>query len=126
MDALSLRRLLRATPALALMMTTAPAPIALSVMATTATPAMADDACTPGKTKKIAFMLKQQTAFRYLHADIPFFTKTAKEAGYDVLVQSAESNHPRRRCHRHPAGGFQRRRADRRDRRSSAYPAGVL
>ena len=33
--------------------------------------------CTPGKTKKIAFMLKQQTAFRYLNADIPFFKKTA-------------------------------------------------
>ena len=28
--------------------------------------------CTPGKTGRIAFMLKQQTAFRYLHADVPF------------------------------------------------------
>jgi D-xylose transport system substrate-binding protein len=50
-----------------------------------------DGQCVPGATKRIAFMLKQQTAFRYLHADIPFFTKTAKEAGYQVLVQSAEN-----------------------------------
>jgi D-xylose transport system substrate-binding protein len=48
--------------------------------------------CTPGKTHKIAFMLKQQTAFRYLHADVPFFKKTAEEAGYTVLVQSAEND----------------------------------
>jgi D-xylose transport system substrate-binding protein len=48
--------------------------------------------CTPGKTNKIAFMLKQQTAFRYLHADVPFFKKTAEEAGYTVLVQSAEND----------------------------------
>jgi D-xylose transport system substrate-binding protein len=48
--------------------------------------------CAPGTTKKIAFMLKQQTAFRYLNADVPFFTKTANEAGYEVLVQSAEND----------------------------------
>jgi D-xylose transport system substrate-binding protein len=48
--------------------------------------------CTAGKTHKIAFMLKQQTAFRYLHADVPFFKKTAEEAGYAVLVQSAEND----------------------------------
>ena len=36
-------------------------------------PALAQDACKPGTTKRIAFMLKQQTAFRYLNADIPFF-----------------------------------------------------
>ena len=52
--------------------------------------AWAEGACTPGKTKKIAFMLKQQTAFRYLHADVPFFKKTAEAAGYEVLVQSAD------------------------------------
>ena len=46
-----------------------------------ASPALAQDACTPGTTKKIAFMLKQQTAFRYLNADIPFFKKTAEAAG---------------------------------------------
>jgi hypothetical protein len=40
--------------------------------------ASAASTCTPGKTKKIAFMLKQQTAFRYLNADIPFFKKTAE------------------------------------------------
>ena len=28
------------------------------------------EACTPGTTKRIAFMLKQQTAYRYLHADV--------------------------------------------------------
>jgi hypothetical protein len=32
-------------------------------------------------------MLKQQTAFRYLHADVPFFKKTAEAAGYSVIVQ---------------------------------------
>jgi D-xylose transport system substrate-binding protein len=58
-----------------------------------ATPSFSAEAsCVPGKTKRIAFMLKQQTAFRYLHADIPFFTKTAKAAGYEVVVQSAENN----------------------------------
>ncbi len=50
------------------------------------------EACTPGETGKIAFMLKQQTAFRYLNADIPFFTDTAEAAGYEVLVQSAEND----------------------------------
>ena len=37
-------------------------------------------------------MLKQQTAFRYLNADVPFFKKTAEAAGYQVLVQSAEND----------------------------------
>lgn len=50
------------------------------------------DGCVPGVTKKIAFMLKQQTAFRYLNADIPFFTQAANDAGYEVLVQSAEND----------------------------------
>src|SRR6476659_9225648 len=54
--------------------------------------AAAEGSCTPGKTKKIAFMLKQQTAFRYLNADVPFFKKTAEAAGYQVLVQSAEND----------------------------------
>jgi len=57
-----------------------------------ATGAQAADACTPGKTGRIAFMLKQQTAFRYLNADVPFFRKTAEAAGYKVLVQSAEND----------------------------------
>jgi D-xylose transport system substrate-binding protein len=48
--------------------------------------------CKPGVTKRIAFMMKQQTAFRYLHADMPFFKKTAEAAGYKVLVQSAEND----------------------------------
>lgn len=52
----------------------------------------ADGQCVPGKTKRIAFMMKQQTAFRYLHADMPFFVKTAEAAGYKVLVQSAEND----------------------------------
>jgi D-xylose transport system substrate-binding protein len=55
-------------------------------------PVAAKESCTPGKTKKIAFMLKQQTAFRYLNADVPFFKKTAEAAGYQVLVQSAEND----------------------------------
>ena len=41
---------------------------------------------------KIAFMLKQKTAFRYLNADIPFFKKTVEAAGYQVIVQSAEND----------------------------------
>ena len=61
-------------------------------LAMVAESASAAEACTPGKTKKIAFMLKQQTAFRYLNADIPFFKKTAEAAGYEVLVQSAEND----------------------------------
>ena len=58
----------------------------------TVTSALAQDACAPGTTKRIAFMMKQQTAFRYLHADMPFFMKTANDAGYEVLVQSAEND----------------------------------
>ena len=54
--------------------------------------AFAAGECTPGKTNRIAFMLKQQTAFRYLNADVPFFTKTAEAAGYEVIVQSAEND----------------------------------
>ena len=49
-------------------------------------------ACVPGKTKKIAFMMKQSTAFRYLHADMPFFVKTAEAAGFKVITQSAEND----------------------------------
>lgn len=48
--------------------------------------------CIVGTTGRIAFMLKQQTAFRYLNADIPFFTETAEAAGYEVIVQSAEND----------------------------------
>jgi D-xylose transport system substrate-binding protein len=51
-----------------------------------------DPDCTPGTTNRIAFMLKQQTAFRYLNADIPFFKEAAEAAGYEVLVQSAEND----------------------------------
>jgi len=57
-----------------------------------AAPAFAQESCTPGTTKRIAFMLKQQTAFRYLNADIPFFKKTVEAAGYEVIVQSAEND----------------------------------
>ena len=40
----------------------------------TAASTVSDDAeCVPGTTGRIAFMLKQQTAYRYLNADIPFF-----------------------------------------------------
>jgi D-xylose transport system substrate-binding protein len=49
-------------------------------------------ACTPGATKRIAFLLKQQTAFRYLHADVPFFQRTVEAAGYKVIFQSAEND----------------------------------
>ncbi len=49
-------------------------------------------ACTPGKTGRIAFLLKQQTAFRYLNADVPFFQKTVEAAGFKVVFQSAEND----------------------------------
>jgi D-xylose transport system substrate-binding protein len=68
------------------------ASIAAIFVIATATPTLAADQCQPGKTKRIAFMMKQQTAFRYLHADMPFFKKTAEAAGYEVLVQSAEND----------------------------------
>ena len=54
--------------------------------------ARADGACTPGTTKRIAFLLKQQSAFRYLHADVPFFQRTVEAAGYKVVFQSAEND----------------------------------
>src|SRR3977135_1870921 len=74
-------------------MLAAAAPLAIaSGLALTVASAAAEGACTPGKTHKIAFMLKQQTAFRYLNADIPFFKKTAEAAGYEVIVQSAEND----------------------------------
>jgi len=68
-----------------------PAFIAAMVVVAVAVPAAAQD-CTPGTTKRIAFMMKQQTAFRYLHADLPFFQKTVEAAGYEVIVQSAEND----------------------------------
>lgn len=64
-------------------------PIAVAC-AIAAAPAAAQDACKPGETGRIAFMLKHQKAFRYLNADVPFFVKTAEDAGYEVLVQSAD------------------------------------
>ena len=93
--------------------------------------------CVVGTTGRIAFMLKQQTAFRYLNADMPFFKKTAEAAGYEVLVQSAENDaqtsrpgrerhHPGRRRHRHPAGRLQCRRPDRRDGDQGRHPARLL
>jgi D-xylose transport system substrate-binding protein len=57
-----------------------------------AAPARAESACAPGTTRRIAFLLKQQTAFRYLHADVPFFRKTIEGAGYTVVFQSAEND----------------------------------
>jgi len=67
-------------------------PLAVAACVVASASADAAGACTAGKTHKIAFMLKQQTAFRYLHADIPFFKKTAEAAGYEVIVQSAEND----------------------------------
>jgi D-xylose transport system substrate-binding protein len=55
-------------------------------------PAHAAGTCVPGKTGRIAFLLKQQTAFRYLHADVPFFQKTVEAAGFKVVFQSAEND----------------------------------
>lgn len=66
--------------------------IAIAILAVPASALAAEGQCVPGSTKRIAFMMKQQTAFRYLHADMPFFVKTAEAAGYQVLVQSAEND----------------------------------
>jgi D-xylose transport system substrate-binding protein len=66
--------------------------IAASAFAGVLLPTPAHAACTPGKTGRIAFLLKQQTAFRYLHADVPFFQKTVEAAGYKVVFQSAEND----------------------------------
>src|SRR5258708_7821994 len=49
-------------------------------------------ACTPGKTGRIACLLKQQTAFRYLNADVPFFQETVEAAGFKVVFQSGEND----------------------------------
>ena len=68
------------------------AAVAISAAVAALAPAPAAAACTPGKTRRIAFMLKQQTAFRYLHADVPFFQKTVEAAGYKVIFQSAEND----------------------------------
>jgi D-xylose transport system substrate-binding protein len=68
------------------------ATLASATLVGSATLADAQEACKPGTTKRIAFMLKQQTAFRYLNADVPFFKKTAEAGGYEVLVQSAEND----------------------------------
>src|SRR5258708_36159007 len=70
-------------------------PIAMCAgMSLAAASAMAEGARTPGKAHKIAFMLKQQTAFRYLHADVPFFKKTAEADGDTAIVQSAANDAP--------------------------------
>ena len=68
------------------------AAVASALLISTVASAPAEEACKPGTTKRIAFMLKQQTAFRYLNADVPFFRKTAEAEGYEVLVQSAEND----------------------------------
>jgi D-xylose transport system substrate-binding protein len=65
--------------------------VALAAIGTTGA-ALAQDACKPGTTGKIAFMMKQQTAFRYVHADAPFFAKAVEAEGFEVLVQSAEND----------------------------------
>lgn len=65
--------------------------VALLTMGT-ASVAFAKEACTPGTTKRIAFMMKRQDAFRYAHADMPFFVKAAEAEGYKVIVQSADSD----------------------------------
>src|SRR5262249_54350389 len=67
-------------------------PLMLVISIGLAQSAAAAEACKPGGTHKIAFMLNHQTAFRYLHADIPFFKKTVEAAGYQVIVQSAEND----------------------------------
>ncbi|TMJ38804.1 MAG: substrate-binding domain-containing protein, partial [Alphaproteobacteria bacterium] len=71
-------------------LTTLMVPLACALAVAASAPAFAEGDCKPGKTGKIAFMLKHQKAFRYLNADVPFFVKTAEAGGYQVLVQSAD------------------------------------
>ena len=67
--------------------------VAIASLTVNVTPSFAaDKQCVPGKTKKIAFLQKQSTAYRYLHADAPFLIKTAEAAGYKVITQSAEND----------------------------------
>lgn len=61
-------------------------------MLLTSTSALAQGTCTPGTTNRIAFMMKQQTAFRYLHADAPFFQQAVEAEGFEVIMQSAEND----------------------------------
>lgn len=68
------------------------AAVAPSLAGNTVIAGQDSEECVPGETKRIAFMLKQQTAFRYLNADIPFFTEAVEAAGYEVIVQSAEND----------------------------------
>lgn len=86
------RRLLVAVAGMAMVAAAGVAPVSAQSPGATATLGGVPDGCVPGTTKKIAFMLKQQNASRYLNADIPFFTEAAEAAGYDVLVQSAEND----------------------------------
>ena len=65
---------------------------ATAALPASASAASSPGACTPGKTGRIAFLLKQQTAFRYLNADVPFFQKTVEGAGFKVVFQSAEND----------------------------------
>ena len=65
---------------------------ALAALAMVPGATFAQGGCTPGVHKRVAFMLKQQTAFRYLNADVPAFTRALEAAGYEVLVQSAEND----------------------------------
>jgi len=88
------RPLLAAVAVTSMVLGTAAAPVMAQSAAPAASAVMGGvpEGCVPGTTKKIAFMLKQQNAARYLNADIPFFTEAAEAAGYEVLVQSAEND----------------------------------
>lgn len=83
---MSLRIPLRRLAALALIS------VVVIVGATGPSHAAGPEKCVLGSTGRIAFMLKQQTAFRYLRADVPFFRKTAEAAGFKVVFQSAEND----------------------------------
>ena len=57
--------------------------------------AAAAEACTPGKTHKIAFMLKQQTAFRYLTSLCPLplpLAATKSSGSWARAVRSASTS----------------------------------
>ena len=72
---------------------TMPALVALAAgLSLAVEPVFAADGCTPGKTKRIAFLILQQGAYRYLHADVPSFKKAAEAAGYEAIVQSADND----------------------------------
>src|SRR5436190_24078245 len=72
--------------------TRAPAqPTAAAVQPTTAA-AQPTTAAKGPKYHRFAFLVLQSGTKRYFGADVPNFTQVAKDAGYEVIAQSAEND----------------------------------